>query len=167
MRILLPLLMLLLIPQQVFADVHVSVSSSGSSSVSVNSETNGESTVCVNGDCKTTGGGGKSTACVDGKCYDSDSNGNLDVNENNGNTQVHVNSAGSDNNVIINNTTGAPENDVGPTGIKKDEAKNSTESGSAQHDNSKNTKVETHESIINRLIEKMIDLVRRLFPDIR
>lgn len=81
-----------ILPQAAYADVNVSVSGNdGTSNVSVDSQTNGQTTTCVNGQCTTTGGGGHATVCVNGKCTTSD-DGNIDVQSDDGHSKVHVKS---------------------------------------------------------------------------
>lgn len=86
-------------PTVVFAAVNVSTT--GDSNVTVNQETKGESTTCINGKCTTTGGESKSKVCVNGKCYESD-NGNLEVNE--GNTQINIKNSNGTNSVSVKST---------------------------------------------------------------
>lgn len=77
-------------PQIASADVHVSVSGNGSNSeVNVNSQSNGQSTSCVNGNCTTTGNDSHSTVCINGKCTNSE-NGSVDVQSDDGHSQVHI-----------------------------------------------------------------------------
>ena len=95
-----------IIPQTAFADVNVSVSGNdATSNVSVNSQTDGQSTTCVNGQCTSTGGGSHSTVCVNGKCTTSD-NGNVDVQSDDGHSQVHINT---------NTSPATPSNTLEPT----------------------------------------------------
>jgi hypothetical protein len=93
----------LLIPQIALADTSVDVSNNGdgsSNSVSVNSQSSGENTTCVNGNCTTTGGGGTSTVCVNGQCTTSDG-GNIDYSSPDGHDQVHVHNNTGDNSITI------------------------------------------------------------------
>ncbi|MGI8419799.1 MAG: hypothetical protein ACR2LN_04090 [Candidatus Levyibacteriota bacterium] len=81
---------LLFLPRVAFADVNASVSgNAGDSNVSVDSQSQGQSTTCINGQCTTSGGGSHATVCVNGKCTTSDS-GNIDVQSDDGHSQVHI-----------------------------------------------------------------------------
>jgi len=94
-----------LLPQTAFADSTVSVSNNGdgsNSSVSVDSQTSGQSTVCTNGNCTTTGGGSKTTVCNNGQCTTTD--GNVDYQSADGHTQVQI-----DNNNSVSNTPSPSE----------------------------------------------------------
>ena len=105
-------LLLLIFPQT--ADANIQVSTTGDSNVTVNQETLGETTTCVNGKCTTTGGGGKTSACVNGKCYTSE-NGNLDIEENNGNTQVHIKSSNSNSSVKVGTDSSDSKEEIDAT----------------------------------------------------
>jgi hypothetical protein len=79
-------------PQITFAD-----------NVSVNSQSTGQSTTCINGSCTTTGGGSKTTVCHNGQCTTTD-DGNVDYSSPDGHTQIRV-----------NNNTGGNTIDVSPS----------------------------------------------------
>ena len=112
-KVLLFSFLLFLIPQASFAadsSVHVSVSnnvSDSNSSVTVNSNSQGSSTTCINGKCTTTGGESHSKVCVNGKCTESD--GDLDINEDNGKTQVHINNSSDKSSTISITNTPTPK----------------------------------------------------------
>jgi hypothetical protein len=104
----------LLMPAVAYAEVNVDITGNESSSnVSVESESNGTSTICQNGKCTTTGGGSTSTVCVNGKCTTSGNNVNYESED--GSTRIRIN----------NNTTNdpmptsKPEVTKGPTPTKQ------------------------------------------------
>jgi hypothetical protein len=98
----------LLTPSFAFAgdsNVTVTNNSQGSSNnVSVNSTNNGTSTTCINGKCTTTGGGSHSTVCVNGKCTES-TDGNVDMQSDDGKTQVHINNSTGGNEITTSTPT--------------------------------------------------------------
>ena|SRR3989344_6009309 len=139
----------LLISTPVFAaDIHVS--STGDSNVSVNSQTTGESTTCINGKCETTGGESKTTVCVNGKCTESD--GNVDINENN--VQVKVN-----NNTNSTTSVKSTSNSTVKTQV---DVKTGSESGQKDKDDTKSA--ERKEAGNYSVIEKIIDFLKDIFP---
>jgi hypothetical protein len=108
---------LFFMPQVAFADTSVDVSNNGdgsSNSVNVNSESNGQSTTCVNGNCTTTGGGSKSTVCINGKCTTTD-NGNVDYSSSDGHDQVHIHNNTGDNSVTVSPQPTDRATDVSPS----------------------------------------------------
>lgn len=91
--------------------------SSGNSDVSVQSESRGTSTTCINGKCTSTGGGSYATACINGKCTTSD-DGKMDIESDDGHSSIHINnstnnSATEDNETDVDNDT--PEEQLTPT----------------------------------------------------
>lgn len=99
--ILFAVLAVFLIPQTAAASVDVNISNNNDSSdnsVSVNSQSSGESNTCINGKCTTTGGGSHATVCINGHCTNSDS-GNVDMQSDDGHSQVHIHSNTSGNSV--------------------------------------------------------------------
>lgn len=81
---------LLLFAQPALAEVSVSVSGNeGSSNVSVQQESSGQSTTCINGECTTTGGSGKATVCINGECTTSD-DGSIKIQSDDGSTKVDI-----------------------------------------------------------------------------
>jgi hypothetical protein len=112
--IVISLSIMLLIPQAAFADTSVAVSNNdigSSNSVNVNSQSNGQTTTCVNGQCTTTGGGSKSTVCINGKCTSTD-DGNVDYSSPDGNDQVHIH-----NNTGGNSVTNSPQPSAGASDV--------------------------------------------------
>jgi hypothetical protein len=107
------ILAVFLLPQAAYADTDVNVSNNGdgsSNSVHVNSQSNGQSVTCVNGNCTTTGGGSKTSVCINGKCTTTD-DGNVDMQSPDGHDQVHVH-----NNTSGNSVTNSPvPSDVSPS----------------------------------------------------
>ncbi|HVA96639.1 MAG TPA: hypothetical protein VND99_03210 [Candidatus Acidoferrales bacterium] len=115
---LIALLAVILIPHAAFADTNISVSNnadSANSSVSVNSQSSGQSISCVNGNCTTTGGGSKTTVCHNGQCTTTD-NGNVDYQSDDGHTQIHVdnNTGGND---VTPTITPEPTEDISGNGV--------------------------------------------------
>src|SRR6185437_8831682 len=83
----------ILIPSVVYADSSVDVSGNGdgsTSDVNINSQSNGQSTVCHNGNCTTTGGGSSTTYCYNGQCT-STHDGNVNYTSPDGHTHINVN----------------------------------------------------------------------------
>src|SRR5579885_2168157 len=89
-----PIIISLLAAPQIFAEanttIKVSNTNNSTSDINVQNST-GESTVCINGNCTTTTGSDSNSTnvCINGTCYTSDT-GNLDVQSDNGNNQVHI-----------------------------------------------------------------------------
>ncbi len=107
-------------PLSVFADTSVSIANTGggsNSNVSVKSQVQGESTVCTNGACTTSGGGGTTTICHNGQCTTTD-NGNVDYQSQGGHTQIHVNTTISGNSVSETQKPSV-KNSPEPTGVKE------------------------------------------------
>ncbi|MGH9858262.1 MAG: hypothetical protein ACRD4B_10500, partial [Acidobacteriota bacterium] len=80
------------------ATSHVSIennSEGAHSSVQVNQEGSGQTTVCQNGRCTTTGGSSQSTVCLNGECKTYE-DGNVDIQSDDGNTKVKINNHHSD-----------------------------------------------------------------------
>jgi hypothetical protein len=113
----------LFLPHVVFADSYTSVTSSNNgpdsqNDVSVQSNTGGN-TICQNGNCTTTSGGnGQSTVCINGNC--TTSTGDVDMQSDNGNTQVHITNGVSGAPVTIspvptNTPTISPEPSLSPS----------------------------------------------------
>ena len=111
------ILAVLLFPQVTFANTDVEVSNNGdgsSNSVSVNSQSSGQSVTCINGNCTTTGGGSKSTVCVNGHCSTTD-DGNVDYSSPDGHNQVHIHNNTGDNSVSVTQEPTAGNTAVSPT----------------------------------------------------
>lgn len=146
--------LLFLIPHKAFAvesNVHVSVSNSGSdsnSSVIVNSNSQGSSTTCINGNCTTTSGESHSKVCVNGKC--TESSGDLDISDDNGKTQVHINNSSS---AVTATVTPIKNESITPT--QAEDKKTVFE----PDDKGKNEKKQKKESII----EKLNEIIKGIF----
>jgi hypothetical protein len=122
-KIVLIVLSLLLIPSSVFAAElgSIQVKVSGSSDVSVKSESQGETTTCVNGDCKTTGGDSKTTVCINGKCEES--TGDVNITENNGDTKIQVKSNTNSTSVTKVESSTSVTGESTSSGVSKHEAR--------------------------------------------
>ena len=81
------LIVVLLLPQTSFAE-----------DTTVKSQSEGQTTTCVNGQCTTTGGGNKTTICHNGQCS-TVNNGNVDYESSDGHTQIHVHNNTANNSV--------------------------------------------------------------------
>lgn len=154
----------LLLPQAVFAEVNVRVSSSNDSSSSVNVESHSESTttICQNGNCTTTGGESKSTVCVNGKCTTTSDNVNYESED--GNTKVQINNNGT--NVQVGptgETTPKPTTTVDPEIEKEiDEAQKEAQ---AVQDRLKQ-RVKEQEGFIQEFIRAELENLQKLFNSI-
>lgn len=122
-RFLISIALLLVFPSSVLADVHVT--STGDSNVSVNESTSGQSTTCINGDCKTTGGGSHTKVCINGNCTETEGNYDYD----NGKTSVHVSNSNQASSTKQNNNSIkiTPSVDDEPDS-EKEEMENATKS---------------------------------------
>lgn len=118
----LPIFLILLATSAYASNTSVSVKTEGNSDISVNSTSQGSSTTCINGECTTTGGNSHTTACVDGECYESD--GDLNIEKNNGDIKVNVDSNSNDD-TSVNETkdTEMEENKTSESAKEKTEEK--------------------------------------------
>ncbi len=145
------ILLFFFIPTSIaFADTHVTVSNNGTGSnsdVSVNQQTSGQTTTCINGNCTTTGGGSHATVCINGKCTESD-NGDIDAQSDDGHSQVHISNSGT------NSSTSSTSSNNSKTSIS---VKSDTDSNSE----------EKEESTKSAEIKKKIQKAKSLFEMIR
>jgi len=139
-RVLVFFIIFLIAPTISFART-TSVSTTGDSSVTVNQTSEGESTTCINGNCTTTGGKSSSNVCVNGKCYESD--GDLEVNENNAQVSIK-NSSNSESKTNVE--------------VKTDDSGDLEESISEQKKN--NEKENNEESIF----DKITQIIKLILP---
>lgn len=104
---LLAVIAVFIFPQTAAASVDVNISNNSDSSdnsVSVNSQSSGESITCINGQCTTTGEGTHSTVCINGNCTNSNS-GNVDMQSSDGHSQVHIHTNTSGNSASTGSST--------------------------------------------------------------
>lgn len=103
-----------MLPQSAFATVDVRVSSTNdsTSSVNVDSQDSGTTTICQNGKCTTTGGESTSTVCVNDKCTTTKDDVNYQSED--GNTRIRINKNGTNVEVGPKGTTPNPTITIDP-----------------------------------------------------
>jgi len=152
-KLLLFSLLLFITPSIVFAaESSVQVSTTGDSNVSVNSESQGQTTTCINGECTTTGGGGKTTVCINGKCQET--SGDVNIEENNGNIKVNIKSSTGNN---TNSNKGSTPTENTPT--PDDEDDNATESADEDEEKENRTLIQ----IVVGIVSGVVSVIFKIF----
>lgn len=163
------LIAMLLLPQAVFAEVNVHVSSTNdsSSSVNVESHSEGTTTICQNGNCTTTGGESKSTVCVNGKCTTTSDDVNYQSED--GNTKIQINNNGTNVEVGPTGDTSPKPTEPKPTitvdpEIEK-EIEEAQKEAQAVQERIKQ-RVKEHEGFLQTFIKSELETLQKLFNSI-
>lgn len=161
--------LVLLVPQLAFADTSVDVSNNAdgsSNSVNVNSQSQGQSITCVNGNCTTTGGGSKTTVCHNGQCSTTD-DGNVDYSSPDGHTQVHVHNDTSGNSVSNSPEPTANSTDVTPSPTDTPEPTMTPDPTITQMRNDINEHVQKEIAGVKEHMKSQNDAISQLFKTLQ